>query len=624
MFRRLLRFIRAYYLFVIAAFVGAVSLILQLLGFSSITHWLLGSVAALEVIPLLWGMWQDFRDGSYGIDILAATAIIASVVLGQYWAAIVIVLMLTGGEALENYAENRAKTELNSLLDRAPKMAHLLHGQKVVDILAAEVEKGAKLIIRSGEVVPVDCVILDGTASFDEASLTGESRPQVKNVGDQLLSGSVNLDGVLTVRALRLASDSQYEQIIKLVRNAAKSSSPFVRLADRFSIPFTAVSFIIAIGAWVLGHHAIRFLEVLVVATPCPLILAAPIAVISGMSRAAKHGIIVKTGSSLERLAEAQTIAFDKTGTLTQGQLSVDQVTTFGRVKKEEVLRMAAALEQGSTHVLAQAVMAAAAKQRLKFPRAKNIKEQPGLGLEAVINAKSVLVGRPELLLEHGVQLPANTKSASVNQTATLVSIDGVLAGTITFKDSIRPESKSTIQRLRDMKVKDILMITGDNKSTARKIGQQLGITGDEIKADMLPSDKLRVIEQITDRPVAFVGDGINDAPVLTASDVGIALGARGESAASESADMVIMLDDLSRVATAVSIAKRTFSIARQSILVGIFLSIILMLIFSTGRFRPIYGAFIQELVDVVVIFNALRAHTDKKKDTTKLVTERN
>ena len=604
--KKILRYVREYYLFVLAFTVALAGLILQILHQGTILHWTLGAVAIIEALPLLWGMYQDLREGKYGIDILAATAIISSVIFKQYWAAIIVVVMLTGGKALEDYAEHRAKTELNILLDRAPKQAHLFKKKQIIDVPVAQIHTGDQLEIRPGEVVPVDARIIEGSSSFDESSLTGESLPQARAVHDQILSGSVVIDGVVTVKALRPAAESQYEQIIKLVRAAGQSQTPFVRLADRYSIPFTAVSFALAILAWVVSGHAIRFLDVIVVATPCPLILAAPIAVISGMSLAAKNGIIIKNGAALERLAEAKTFAFDKTGTLTKGVLVVDKITAYNRLKKKEVLTFAATLEQSSNHVLARAVMAAAGKQKVKLLKAKHISEIAGGGVKANVKGQQVLVGRLSLLRAEGVSLPAGL-SKQVNQTATYIMIDGRLAGHITFQDVIRDESKGTLASLRQAGIKHILMVTGDSPAVAKVIARVLKIQ--EVKAEALPADKLRVVEAVKERPVVFIGDGVNDAPVLTAADVGIALGARGETAASESADMVIMLDDVSKVAKAYTIARRTFGIAKQSILTGIGLSLILMVIFSSGHFRPLYGAILQEGVDVVVIFNALRAH---------------
>jgi len=605
--RRWLRFVRHYRLFSVALAALVVALILQLSGEQTAAHWLLAIVSIGEVLPLLWDMWEDVRAGTYGIDILAATAIIASVVLGQYWAGIVVVVMLTGGEALEHYAGHRARSELDALLARAPQQAHVVRKGKMLDVPASELRAGDKIIIKPGEVVPVDAIIIEGVASFDESSLTGESLPESKQVNDQILSGSVNLDGAITAKATASAEDSQYQQIIKLVRGAAAAQAPFVRLADRYSLPFTVLAYAIATAVWVFSGQAIRFLEVIVVATPCPLLLAAPIALISGMARASRYGIIVKTGGALERLAEAKTIAFDKTGTLTSGTLEVDKVTAFGSFSQDEVLALAASLEQNSNHVLAHAIVAAARAKKLKFAKAKHVQEIAGRGLKASLKGKSVLVGRFSLLTDEGIQPPKRFKQTDIKQTAIYLAIDSELAGVITLKDEPRPESQATIQKLHELGIKEFIMVTGDNQATAQAIAKQLGIS--QVHAETLPADKLHVLENIKARPLVFVGDGVNDAPILTAADVGIALGARGSTAASESADMVIMLDDVGRVATALAIAKRTFRIARQSILVGIGLSVLLMLIFATGRFTPLSGAIVQEAVDVVVIFNALRAH---------------
>lgn len=607
--KKLLRFVRQYRLFSIALLAVVAGLALELLGQRTAAHWLLAIIAIAELLPLLWRMGQDLRNGHYGIDILAATAIIASVVLGQYWAAIVIVLMLTGGEALENFAEHRARRELDALLTHAPQKAHVIRKGKAVEVRVSELHVGDKIIIKAGELVPVDAVIIEGAASFDESSLTGESLPEAKQINDRLLSGSINLDGAVTAKATATAEDSQYQQIVKLVRSAAASQAPFVRLADHYSIPFTLLAFALAGGVWALTGDAIRFLEVIVVATPCPLLLAAPIALISGMSRASRYGIIIKNGSALERLAATRAIAFDKTGTLTSGVLQVDTVTAFGSYGKDEVLALAASLEQNSNHVVARAITNAAQVQKIKLTKTKRVHEIAGRGLEALVKGRQVVVGRFSLLAEYEIRLPSGFQDKTVKQTAVYVAVDGVMAGVITLKDEVRPESQATLQRLRELGIREFMMVTGDNRAVAEAIAKPLGIT--EIYAEALPADKLHVLDKATLRPLAFVGDGVNDAPILTASDVGIALGARGSAAASESADVVIMLDDLSRVATATAIAKRTFRIARQSILIGIGLSVLLMAAFATGRFTALTGALIQELVDVVVIVYALRAHLD-------------
>ncbi len=605
--KRFLRLVWDYRLFSLASVTVIAGLILELAGRHTAAHWLLGIVSIVEVLPLGWDMWQDVRSGRYGIDILAATAIITSVLLGQYWAGMVVVLMLTGGEGLEDFAEHRARTELDALLKHAPETAHVIRKGKTLNVNARELHVGDKLLIKAGELVPVDAVMVEGMASFDESSLTGESLPQTKQAGDKLLSGSINLDGPVTVKATASADDSQYQQIVRLVRSAAASQAPFVRLADRYSLPFTVLAYAIASTVWVLSGQAVRFLEVIIVATPCPLLLAAPIALMSGMARASRYGIIVKTGSALEKLAEARTIAFDKTGTLTSGVLQVSEVKAFGSYSQDEVLALAASLEQNSNHILAHAIVAGAQAKKLKLVKAKHVQEISGRGLHANIKGRTILVGRFSLLEENGVHLPKQFKPGDIKQTAAYLAVDGKLAGIIMLKDELRPESKATIDALRVLKLKEIIMVTGDNQATAQSIAKQLGIT--HVHAETLPADKLHILEEAKQRPLVFVGDGVNDAPVLTAADVGIALGARGSTAASESADMVIMLDDVGRVATAFIIARRTFQIARQSILVGIGLSVLLMLIFATGKFPPLAGAIIQEVVDVVVIFNALRAH---------------
>ena len=607
--RPFFNFIKSYKLLSFVLLSIVISLTLYVLSYRRITNWILAISTLIAVIPLIVDMFSDLRSGKYGIDVLAATAMITSVALGQYWTGIIIALMLTGGEGLEDYAENRAKTELKSLLERRPTIAHLIKGKTTSDVDVKQINIGDKLSILPGEVVPVDCVILDGLSSFDESSITGESLPIDKKQGDQILSGSINVEGSIIVKVLRSEKDSQYAQIIKLVQAATSSQAPFIRLADRYAIPFTFLAFFIAGSVWFISGHAIRFLEVIVVATPCPLLLAAPIALISGMSRAAKHGIIIKNGSSLEKLAEVKTIAFDKTGTLTKGQPTVKEVVIFKPFTKEDVIKFASSLENNSNHILAKAIIDHALNLKIKVQNAKQVTEKAGLGLSGRIQGRHILVGRWDLMKEHEVIKPNDLKPNSLNSTSTYVAIDNQLAGIISFEDQIRDNSKKMISRLKELGIKHFLMITGDHLAAAKVISDKLRI--DHVVASALPSDKMKAIEDIDkkERPVAFVGDGVNDAPVLTMSDVGIALGARGSTAASEAADVVIMLDDVNKVASAVDIAKRTFFIAKQSILIGIFISIGLMAVFSTGKIKPIYGAVLQELVDIFVIFNALRAH---------------
>jgi len=601
------RFIKQYIQFSLVSAAALVGLALYFSGFHTAAQILVSGAALAVCIPLLMSMWQDLRSGSYGIDILAITAIVTAVVLGEYWAAIVVGIMLTGGESLEDYAEHRAKSELTALLQRVPQKATIMRGRRAIEVAVHEVKVGDKVILKPGEVVPVDAVILEGSGNFDESALTGESLPVAKQPGDTILSGSSNVDGAITVRCLHSAKDSQFEQIVKLVRAASNSKAPFVRMADKYAIPFTIIAYTIAGCAWIYSGDPNRFLEVIVVATPCPLILAAPIAIISGMSRSAKAGIIIKHGGALEALAQAKTIAFDKTGTLTLGLLRVDDIKTFNKHSADSVLAAAASLEQHSNHVVAHAILERAKQRKVKVAKVKNLREKAGLGLQAVYGGKDVIVGRLSYLQSHDISFGKEVTKAT--QTATYIAINGQLAGAITFSDTVRPESKLTIETLRKQGFKAIHMITGDNRANARSVAAAVGINKDSIISEALPSDKLHALEGLSDKPVVFVGDGVNDAPVLTVADVGIALGARGSTVASESADIVILHDDVGRVAEASAIAKRTFRIAYQSIMVGIVISIALMLVYSTGRFSALSGALVQELVDVLVIFMALRAH---------------
>lgn len=606
----LLSFLRQYRIFALVAATMIVALGVQLLGFQQITHWLLLLVSAIALIQIVRDMVDTVRGGGLGLDILALTAIVVGILLQEYWAAVVIALMLTGGEALEDYAEQRATNELNNLLERAPKQAHVFgkNGQ-TKDVRIEEVKIGDRLLIKPGEVIPVDGKLMSGTTSIDESSLTGESLPVSKKRGDALLSGAVNVEAAITIETIRTSQDSQYAQIIKLVKEATSSKSPFVRLADRYSVPFTVASFGIAFAAWGFSGDVSRFLEVIVVATPCPLLIGAPVAIISGMSRAAKHGIIIKNGSSLERLATVKSMAFDKTGTLTEGKPTLEAITTYGKMQQDTLLGLAAAIEANSAHILAEAVLVSAKKQKLKPPSVTDVREEPGFGLRALWGEKEIILGKYAFLHDRGIIFPNEDEAAAQNRTTTFVAVDNTLEGSLHFTDKIRAETKQTIDDLREAGVEHIIMLTGDNKSVAESIAEKVGIT--EVYAGLLPKDKVEGLKHIDKNyhPTGMVGDGVNDAPVLAVSDVGIALGARGSTAASESADVVIMPDDIHKVAQATSIAQRTLKIGLQSIWIGIGISVCLMLIFATGRFPAVLGAALQEVVDVVVILNALRAH---------------
>lgn len=587
-----------------------VGIVCYLLGYRLAAELLLASGTFIGTLPIAWRMIREIFTGKIGIDIIAITAIVASLALGEYLAGAVVLLMLTSGEALEDYAQARAKKELTALLKRSPKLAHRKHGKSYDDITVAQIAVGDTLIVKPGEVVPADGKVVAGSSHLDEAALTGESLPVSITKGTLVLSGAVNLDELIEIQVLRDSRNSQYEQIVKLVREAASSRSPLVRLADQFSIPFTLITFIIAGLAWYFTGQAIRALEVLVVATPCPLLIATPVAIVAGMSRAARHGIIVKDGGSLEVLSRVRTIAFDKTGTLTKGQPEVSEIRGFG-MSQANVLKYAASVEAGSAHIFAAVVTKAAKARQIGLVQVKNVEEVPGRGVMARVGATTVLVGNYAFLAEQKIQ--GLVKVKHVRATDILVARAGTLAGVITFADEVRPEAQSTVRRLDQLGIRNRLMLTGDKQSVAERIGHSIGIS--RIYAELLPKDKLSILRRLkpTARPVAMVGDGINDAPTLAAADVGIALGARGSTAASESANVVILLDDLSRVPLAVEISQRTTKVAMQSIYFGISVSVILMLIAAIGGIRPVIGAILQEGLDVVVILNALRARHGAK-----------
>lgn len=579
-------------------------------GQADIGYGLIVGFSGIIGLKMLVGMIKEFREGTYGVDILAVAAIAATIAVNEYWATLVIVLMMTGGEALEDFAGRRAKAELTALLERTPTTTHRKTQAGIEDIPIDEVKENDELVVKPGEIIPVDAVILEGTSSIDESSLTGESLPVEKTPGEELLSGSVNGEAVLTIRALRTAENSQYAQIVELVKAAGSTQAPFVRLADRYAVPFTIISFAIAGFAWYISGDAVRFAEVLVVATPCPLLLAAPIAMISGMSRAAKHGIIVKSGAVLEKLARVQTAAFDKTGTLTKGLLSVQSIHPAEGVSETELLALAASAELVSAHILAETLVNEAKNRNIPLLDTDESREITAQGVTTTIDGQQILVGKLSFLQEMGVKVSANVPLHT--DTAIYAARGKEFIGSITLADTVRENAASTLEKLKSLGIQHSLMLTGDNHQTAEKIAAVLGIS--DVRAECLPKDKVEAVTSFPYRPVMMTGDGVNDAPVLAASDVGVAMGARGATAASESADVVILLDDISRVARAVEIAQRTIQIATQSIVIGILISVLLMIIAATGAIPAVVGAGLQEVVDGIVIINALRAHGSWRK----------
>lgn len=566
--------------------------------------------AAAFVAWTLVGMVRDVLRGHLGLDILAVLAMVATLAVGEYLASLIIVLMLSGGEALEDYASHRAKRDLSALLDRSPRIAHVLtHAQasdadSTEDVPVDEVGVGDVLLVRPSEIVPVDGVLLTATGSFDESSLTGESMPVSREAGGEVLSGAVNGARAVRIRAVRRSADSQYQQIVALVRDAEQSRAPVVRLADRFAIPFTAVALVLAGIAWALSGDPTRFAEVLVLATPCPLLIAAPVAFLGGLSRAAKAGVIIKGGAVIEQLARVRSAAFDKTGTLTQGSPTLVDVRPAPGVTAEELLTLAASAEQYSSHVLAAGIRSAAADRGLVLRAASEASEVATNGVTAVVDGRTVVVGKPAYV--SSVAPETVRPVLSTGEAAAYVAVDGRFAGVLVLADAARPEAPAVVSWLRRNGVEDVMMLTGDVRSTAESIGEEVGI--EDIHADLLPRQKVQLAGEFEPRPIMMVGDGVNDAPVLAAADIGIAMGARGATAAGDAAAVVILVDSLAKVVDAVSIGRHTLRVALTAIWIGIGLSIGLMLIAMTGLIPAVVGALVQEVVDLATILYALRA----------------
>jgi len=604
--RATLLFGRRYLIVSITVLVGVLGMIFWFVGAVEVTRWLFSvfaiAIAGVEAVQ----MAQQLRRGIVGIDILAIVAIVSTVLVGEYLASIIIVLMVSGGKALEDFAQGRARRELDALLDREPQVAHRTQPgcDRIDDITAAEVLVGDIILVRSGEVVPVDGQLVSASAAFDESSLTGESLPVTRLAGDTVLSGSVNGVTAATITATTLARNSQFQAIVALVQSASSNRAPVVRLADRYAIPFTAISLLIGAVAWIVSGEPVRFAEVLVLATPCPLLLAAPVAFMGGMSRAAHRGIIVKGGGVLETLARVRTVVFDKTGTLTIGAPTITRILPRDPWDEEQLLTRVASAEKFSSHVLAASLVAAAVDRGLELLPAKNASEVAAQGVSATIAGHRIDIGT----LAFATAAASDTEAAAleVGELAIYVAIDGRFAGTVVASDPVRDNARATITQLDRLGVHETVMLTGDARATAAHVASAVGIS--RFTADCLPGDKVDAVRNISARPVLMVGDGVNDAPVLAAADVGIAMGARGATAASESAGAVILLDDISAVALAVRIGQDTVRIALQSIWLGIALSIGLMLVAAFGVIPATLGAGIQEVVDLATILNALRA----------------
>ncbi len=570
-----------------------------------------GATTLLVLLPLTWSIAVELRQGEFGVDVIALIAMTGSLILGQELAGAVIGVMLSGGDSLERLAGQRARRELAGLIAHAPTTAHRYRDGTLDSPALDDIRRGDRLLVKPGEVVPVDGVVSAGTAVLDESALTGEALTVERLAGDPVRSGVVNAGGPFDIHASATADSSTYARIVRLVEEAQASKAPFVRMADRYALWFLGVSVVFAAFAWAISGDPVRALAVMVVATPCPLILAAPVAIMAGISRSAHRGVIIKGGVALEALATAQTVVFDKTGTLTAGAPRVASVEGFGDWQPADVLRLAASLDQLSPHVFAGPIVQAARERNLPLQFPTDVEEVSGSGIHGKVGSARVALGKASWLAG-GDFVPepvARLRERAVDEatTAVFVTVDGSFAGALTLEDPLRSDAPRVVRELRSIGLKRVVILSGDRAAVADTVGAMVG--ADMVLAEHSPEAKVEAVHaESREAPTVMIGDGINDAPALAAAHVGVAMGARGATAASEAADAVIVMDRLERVVDAVAIARRARGIALQSVIAGMALSCGAMVVAAFGFLPPVAGAIFQEAIDVAVILNALRA----------------
>jgi heavy metal translocating P-type ATPase len=570
--------------------------------------WTAGTLAG--VVMSTWWIIQSLRERRFGVDVIALLALIGALLIGEPFAGAVVTVMLATGRLLDSLAAARARRDLSLLVQRAPRRARRVDGARVTEVPVEQVQRGDRLLVAPGEVVPVDGHLV-AAAVLDESSLTGESFPVERQAGETVRSGSVNAGDAVGVTATKDAASSSYAQILRLVEQAQASSAPFVRAADRIAVYFVPFTLLLAGLAWLISRDPVRAVAVLVVATPCPLILAAPIAIMSGLSRAARFGVVIKGGMALEQLAQGRILLLDKTGTVTRGKPAVvDIVSADNGPDPDEVLRLAASLDQVSPHVLAESIVGAANARGLALILPTEMKEQHGAGAQGYVEGRSVRLGNADWALE-GQTLDWLTvvrqRAAVGSQLTVFVAVDGVPAGVLLLEDPVRPDARRIIRALRSAGVTRTVLLTGDRSDVAETVGHLVGV--DSVRAEVDPAGKVATVLAESERgPTIMVGDGINDAPALAAAGVGVALAAGGATASSEAADVVLTVDRIDSLADAIGIARRSSRIAVQAAVVGMGLSLVAMVAAALGLLPPAAGALLQEVIDVLAIGLALRA----------------
>jgi heavy metal translocating P-type ATPase len=582
--------------------------------------WLLGAETAasvLWIVDTVLGLVFSvvttigaIRRRQVSVDLIAVLALAGALAVDEPFAGAMITVMLASGQILEARAAARARRELSLLIERAPRTAKRRVDGSVVEIPVDDVVPGDRLLVGTGEIVPVDGRLLS-SAVLDESALTGEPLPVERITGDDVRSGVVNAGQPMDLVATTAAAESTYAGVVRLVEQAQASSAPFVRVADRFATLLVPLTLVLAGVAWALSADPVRAVAVLVVATPCPLLLAAPIAIMSGLSRAAHIGVIIKGGGALERLASGRVMLFDKTGTLTQGHPVLTDVATAGdHIDADELLRLAASLDQVSPHVLASAIVTAGTRRGLALEMPDDVREVHGYGLQGTVGDHQVRIGKISWIVGDDAPLWVRQvrRRADLDGSLTVfIAVDGKPAGAFFLEDQIRPDAPRMVRALREAGITRVVLVTGDRADIADMIGRIVGV--DSVLANCDPADKLTAIElESAHGATIMVGDGVNDAPALAAAGVGVALAARGATASSEAADVVLTVDQVDVLADAILIARRSKRIALQAVLIGMGLSLVAMVVAAIGLLPPAGGAVAQEVIDVLAIGIALRA----------------
>ena len=579
------------------------------IGLPAWQGWVWAGFTLPVLAALLFEIVSSLRRGEVGLDIVAALSMTAALVVGEELAAVVVALMYSGGQYLEAFAERHARHEMTAILARVPRTAVRHRNGGLEEVGLDDVEPGDRLLIRQGDVIPVDGAVAGGVAVLDQSALTGKSIPVQQHPGDEVMSGSTNVGEAFDLVALHHAAESTYAGIVRLVEEAQRSKAPLSRMADRFALLFLVVTILISGLAWYLSGDVVRAVAVLVVATPCPLILAVPVAIVSGLSRAAKDGILIKGGKAIEALARVRSLVIDKTGTLTDGRAKVVSINVAAGTDRDEVLRLAASLDQASKHIIAQTLVDEARSCDLQLAVPARVIETPGEGIAGDVDGRAVIVGGVHFVasrLGQGTGTPIPEKPAA-GAVVVAVAIDGKPAGQIVLADELRIGTAELLSELRKLGMVRIVLATGDRREVAEAITAGLGI--DAVRSSLSPDQKvLTVLSERKNGPVMMVGDGVNDAPALAAADVGVAMGARGTAASAEAADVVLLVDHLDRIVPAIRIARRSRFIAFESVFAGLGLSLAGMVAAAFGYLTPVEGAVFQEMIDVAVILNALRA----------------